>query len=124
MKMNKAMKKIMALVLVAVMSNTGSAMVVKAETKSVECTVHESYYNEEAGANFYGYTHQVEVKYYVEDEYGNKVDLSEVTGKKYYTTCTVTIEEVCVNVRCTKCNKKISTYYYAKPELHSYCAVG
>ena len=131
MKIKKFLKSLMAAaVALVVVTNVGGA-VVTAEAATLEngtvetgaCT-HGSYKDENVGANFYHYDHQAVVNYYVEDEYGNKVNLSDVTGKTYYKTCTVTFYESFVNVRCTKCNKLIGTYSYLSPKMHSVCAVG
>jgi len=120
--MKKIFKSLMAAALALVVVTNVGGMVAKAEEEVAPCPPHGSYYDEEIGANFYNYEHRVKVEHKIPNDVGGEDYLSDIIGKDYYKICYVSYYEVYVNVRCTKCNEKIGSYYYQpKPEVHSVC---
>lgn len=118
--MKKVFKKLTAVVLTAIMLSAGST-VEEAEAATTKCGRHPDYYDTVMYGRDVGYEHYVEKKYYVLDEEGAFVDLSELTGEHYYVKCTVTLKDLYVIVRCVKCHYQIGSYSYSTPEVHSYC---
>lgn len=117
----KVFKKLMAVVLAAIMLNVGITVEDAEAAEFTKCGQHPDYYDTVMSGIEVGYEHYVEKKYYVLDEDGAFVDLSELTGEHYYVRCTVTLKDLYVIVRCVKCHYQIGGYRYSTPEVHSYC---
>ena len=121
MKRKKIFKKLLVVALAVALLNIG---VTAEKAGAATCPPHGDYYDRVVYGRSTGYQHSAKANYYVEDEYGNKVNLSDVTGKTYYVTCTVTFDELFVDVLCEKCSLKMSSYSYTTTEMHSYCPAG
>ncbi len=121
MNMKKFFMKLTAVALAVALSKAGITV---ERAEAATCPPHGSYYDTVMNGRDVGYIHPVKKDVYVIDEYGNMVELSDLTGIDYYVNCTVTFKELYVIVRCTKCHYQVGSYTYTTPEMHNVCAVG
>lgn len=119
--MKKFTKGLMMAVVVFALTGTGTTL---ERAEAAMCPPHGEYYDTVLTGRNVGYMHRVKREIYALDEYGNMINLSELTGDYYYEECIVKFEEFDVIVRCKKCHSEIGSYRYATPEMHSFCAVG
>ena len=114
----KLFKRLLAVVMALVLSNVFTT-VERAEAAS--CPPHGEYYDTLVYARTLTEKHDVKIRVYAEDQYGNKIDITDNLASPVYVTCTISQKQYYYEVRCKRCNAKMGSYDYRDPAVHSYC---
>lgn len=117
-KMKKFFKKLMVVVLAVAVSCVG----VRTEEAEAGTCPHLPEYLDRIVMHVRdtGYIHYVEEDFYVLDEDGAMINLSDLTGQDYYVKCIVKVQEETVLHRCRVCLYHESLFTYTSSVKHSY----
>ncbi|MBP3595673.1 MAG: hypothetical protein J6J44_14220 [Lachnospiraceae bacterium] len=113
----KLFKRLLAVVMALVLSNVVTT-VERAEAATCE---HVEHYSQLVYSRLVTEKHDVKIRVYAEDQYGNKIDITDNLASPVYVTCTKSKQQYYYDIRCKRCNEFIMPYNYYGPEKHSYC---